>query len=356
MRVPRASISGRSSATHLRDEPVAVDVALHQRRAGGASVVQDRLDQTPQAGGGRGRSRRDRLATPRARRCRGDRTPSTRTPRSSPAARRARARPPRRTLRCLPSRARAAPPDPRVARSGARASAVVQRPHGRRPPPRSPATRARAARGLPSTGVMPALSGFLGCQDVPCRCPCRQPRSASCLAGPHQRGLTPTVRVPVESRARMSGVGIDLLEIDRLETRAGAAPAPGRAAVHAPGARVRRRRARGPRCTLAARFCAKEAVAKALELDEWSWHDVEVARRRRSRRACGSAAPPPRARGELGAEVSLSLTHTRGMAGAVAGACRVSLPRWLEPLLDADADARDGHVGDRDPRRARRWS
>ena len=27
---------------------------------------------------------------------------------------------------------------------------------------------------------------------------------------------------------------------------------------------------------LAARFCAKEAVAKALRLDAWSWQDIEV--------------------------------------------------------------------------------
>ena len=69
---------------------------------------------------------------------------------------------------------------------------------------------------------------------------------------------------------------------------------------------------------LAARFCAKEAVAKALSLPEWSWRDIEV---------LGGGDTPPEVRlagsaaaraGELGARVEISLTHTRGMAGAVA--------------------------------------
>ena len=75
---------------------------------------------------------------------------------------------------------------------------------------------------------------------------------------------------------------------------------------------------------LAARFCAKEAVAKALSLREWSWRDIEV--------VGGGEAPPEvrlagtaaeRAR-ELGVEVKVSLTHTAGMAGAVALAIRAA--------------------------------
>jgi holo-[acyl-carrier protein] synthase len=69
---------------------------------------------------------------------------------------------------------------------------------------------------------------------------------------------------------------------------------------------------------LAARFCAKEAVAKALQLREWSWRDVEV---------LGGGDVPPSVRltgaaaekaAELGATVTVSLTHTHGMAAAVA--------------------------------------
>ena len=57
-------------------------------------------------------------------------------------------------------------------------------------------------------------------------------------------------------------------------------------------------------------------MAKALELDAWSWHDVEVVGGGGPPRS-GSPGRPRRAR-ELGATVEVSLTHTRGMAGAVA--------------------------------------
>ena len=59
-------------------------------------------------------------------------------------------------------------------------------------------------------------------------------------------------------------------------------------------------------------------MAKALALREWSWRDVEVV-------GGGDAPPEVRLSGaaaaraeELGAAVRVSLTHTRGMAGAVA--------------------------------------
>ena len=68
---------------------------------------------------------------------------------------------------------------------------------------------------------------------------------------------------------------------------------------------------------LAARFCAKEAVAKALGLTAWSFRDVEV--------VATAAAPQVRLTGsaaaraeELGVTASVSLTHTASMAGAVA--------------------------------------
>ena len=66
---------------------------------------------------------------------------------------------------------------------------------------------------------------------------------------------------------------------------------------------------------LAARFCAKEAVAKALGLEGWAFRDVEVVQ--------GGGAPAVRLRGEpaaraAGRGVAISLTHTRTTAGAVA--------------------------------------
>jgi holo-[acyl-carrier protein] synthase len=117
----------------------------------------------------------------------------------------------------------------------------------------------------------------------------------------------------------ISGIGIDLIEIDRLE----------RALARRP--RLRERlftpeeldhadgRAR-PAEHLAARFCAKEAVAKSLGLGGWSFTDVEVI----------SSTPPTvrlagraeRRAAELGVGVLVSLTHDRGTAAAVACAAR----------------------------------
>ena len=111
---------------------------------------------------------------------------------------------------------------------------------------------------------------------------------------------------PGEDRhGRVSGVGLDLLEIERLE----------RAIERRPGLATRlftdaerayaASRAR-PGQHLAARFCAKEAVAKALGMQAWSWQDVEVpaggedaerrAARRHARRARASSACASRSR------------------------------------------------------------
>jgi holo-[acyl-carrier protein] synthase len=112
------------------------------------------------------------------------------------------------------------------------------------------------------------------------------------------------------------GVGLDLLDIERFE----------RALARRPRLEERlftdgeRDYAAGrPRSGmhLAARFCAKEAVAKALGLTGWSFRDVEV--------VATGAAPRVRLSGtagrradELGVTASVSLTHTDTVAGAVA--------------------------------------
>jgi holo-[acyl-carrier protein] synthase len=115
----------------------------------------------------------------------------------------------------------------------------------------------------------------------------------------------------------MPGVGIDLLEIDRLERALERRPRLAERLFTAGERAYAATRAR-PAMHLAARFCAKEAVAKALELRVWSWRDVEV---------LGGGDEPPsvqltgaaeRRAAELGVKVSVSLTHTRGMAAAVA--------------------------------------
>jgi holo-[acyl-carrier protein] synthase len=112
-------------------------------------------------------------------------------------------------------------------------------------------------------------------------------------------------------------VGIDLLEIDRLERALARRPrlaqrlfTDGERADAGTGAR--------PAQHLAVRFCAKEAVAKALQLEAWSFRDVEVLREPGGNpqvRLRGSAAARA---AELGVELSVSLTHTGREAAAVA--------------------------------------
>ena len=113
-----------------------------------------------------------------------------------------------------------------------------------------------------------------------------------------------------------AGVGLDLLEIDRLERALERQPRlAARLFSEAELAYARERP--HPAQHLAARFCAKEAVAKALGLRGWAFRDVEV--------LATGAAPGLRLGGavqrraqELGVTVSVSLTHTGAVAGAVA--------------------------------------
>jgi len=112
------------------------------------------------------------------------------------------------------------------------------------------------------------------------------------------------------------GVGIDMLEIERLESALARRPRLAErlftdAERAYAAARVR------PGQHLAARFCAKEAVAKALGLEGWSHRDVEV--------IATTSAPTLRLNGaaaeraaELGAMPIVSLSHTRTTAAAVA--------------------------------------
>jgi holo-[acyl-carrier protein] synthase len=108
------------------------------------------------------------------------------------------------------------------------------------------------------------------------------------------------------------GVGIDLLDIERLERALERRPGLAQR-LFTDGEREYARSRAVPAQHLAARFCAKEAVAKALSLDAWSWRDIEV--------VSEGAAPRVllhRSLAELGVEIELSLTHTGTTAGAVA--------------------------------------
>ena len=114
----------------------------------------------------------------------------------------------------------------------------------------------------------------------------------------------------------MGGVGIDLLEVERLERALERRPRLAERLFTDAERAYAAARAR-PGLHLAARFCAKEAVAKALGLTGWSFRDVEV--------VATDAAPELRLSGtvaaraaELGGELAISLTHTDELAGAVA--------------------------------------
>ena len=111
-------------------------------------------------------------------------------------------------------------------------------------------------------------------------------------------------------------VGIDLLEIDRLERALERTPRLAER-LFTQAERAYAASSGRPGQHLAARFCAKEAVAKALNLSSWNFHEVEVigAGGPPSIRLSGSAAARA---DELGVSVEISLTHTRREAAAVA--------------------------------------
>ncbi|MEX2194489.1 MAG: holo-ACP synthase [Thermoleophilaceae bacterium] len=115
----------------------------------------------------------------------------------------------------------------------------------------------------------------------------------------------------------MPGIGFDLLEIERLEAALERRPRLAQRLFTDAELEYARARAR-PAQHLAARFCAKEAVAKALGLESWSFTDVEVVATGAAPEVRLSGAAARRAE-ELGAEGALvSLTHTQTTAGAAA--------------------------------------
>ena len=107
------------------------------------------------------------------------------------------------------------------------------------------------------------------------------------------------------------GVGVDLLDIDRLERALERRPRLAER-LFTPQERAYAAARARPAQHLAARFCAKEAVAKALALEAWSWQDIEV--------VSDGGAPCIEFHGSLKdrPDVEVSLTHARAVAGAVA--------------------------------------
>lgn len=113
----------------------------------------------------------------------------------------------------------------------------------------------------------------------------------------------------------MSGVGIDLLEIDRMERALARHPRLAERLFTAAERSYAAARAR-PARHLAARFAAKEAVLKAIGTPGgFGLREVEVVAGepptvRLSGRAAAAAA--------AGAQIEISLTHSRDYAAAVA--------------------------------------
>lgn len=114
----------------------------------------------------------------------------------------------------------------------------------------------------------------------------------------------------------MISVGIDLLEIDRLEAALERRPNLAERLFTGEERAYAQRKPR-PAMHLAARFCAKEAVAKALDMRGWAFRDVEVVDTGGAPRVRLSGDVEQRAR-ERGVNVTLSLTHSKLTAGAVA--------------------------------------
>ncbi len=111
----------------------------------------------------------------------------------------------------------------------------------------------------------------------------------------------------------MAGVGIDLLEIDRLERALQRHPRLAERVFTAAEREYAAARAR-PGRHLAARFAAKEAVVKALGMSGFGLGEIEVLAGepptvRLSGRAAAAAA---------GRRIAISLTHSRDNAAAVA--------------------------------------
>ena len=111
-------------------------------------------------------------------------------------------------------------------------------------------------------------------------------------------------------------IGIDVLEVERMERALERSPALRRRLFSEQELAYAETHAR-PAIHLAARFCAKEAVAKALALEAWAFRDVEVVATAGAPEVRLSGAAAARA-AELGAQPVVSLTHTRATAAAVA--------------------------------------
>ena len=118
----------------------------------------------------------------------------------------------------------------------------------------------------------------------------------------------------------MIGIGVDLVEVDRMRSVLARTPTLVER-LFTPDERAYAQAANDPSERFAVRFAAKEAVLKALGLGLGAadWHDIEVVR-------ADSGAPSVRLSGRAEAasaaagvrDWKLTLTHTASMAEAIA--------------------------------------
>ena len=107
----------------------------------------------------------------------------------------------------------------------------------------------------------------------------------------------------------IDGIGIDVVDIERFKSSLDRTPGL-REKLFTEAESVK------PIASLAARFAAKEALAKALNAGKGlAWHDAEVIN-------CETGKPAFQFRGEIadlidGAVVHLSLSHDAGIASAM---------------------------------------
>ncbi len=108
------------------------------------------------------------------------------------------------------------------------------------------------------------------------------------------------------------GVGIDVVDIERFELSLERTPSL-RDRLFTPAEATR------PIASLAARFAAKEALAKALGAPHgMSWHDAEVVSEESGRPVLSIRGTVLARADELGVErLHLSLSHDAGIASAV---------------------------------------
>ena len=111
------------------------------------------------------------------------------------------------------------------------------------------------------------------------------------------------------------GIGLDLLDIDRLEHALQRRPALADRLFTAQEQAYAASRAR-PAQHLAARFCAKEAVTKALGLDVMRALEIEVVGGGFAGVQIALTGATAVAAADRGATIMLSLTHTPTVAGA----------------------------------------